>query len=130
VRFLPQLCLITSSCNSDTLKSSVFSILKRCFYSTFFRARQPLSRKKIEIISGSIRRPQRKIFTFAVLKSMRKTVLRRAQNCFQARQKLRPAQSTKPPRRFNTRASFKNHSKKNIYKQYKYEDKYNKKSGK
>ena len=38
--FLPRLCLIASSCNSNTLKSSVFSILNVVFYSTFFRARQ------------------------------------------------------------------------------------------
>jgi hypothetical protein len=43
VCFLPQLCLIASSCNSNTLKSSVFSILNVVFYSTFFRARHGLT---------------------------------------------------------------------------------------
>ena len=34
------LCFSASSCNSNKSKSSFFSILKRCFDSTFFRARQ------------------------------------------------------------------------------------------
>ena len=71
VCFLPQLCLITSSCNSDTLKSSVFSILYVVFYSTFFRARHNFfSTTKIffENFLWKIRRPQWGCCIFAASK--------------------------------------------------------------
>ena len=51
--------------------------------------------KKVEIIAGSIRRPQRNLFTFAVSRLMSETTLRRAQICFQAKQNLRAAQRVK-----------------------------------